>query len=48
MAKDCNPHVKQLLTHLRLSDIRIGDILKFNCRLLKHGIERVALFSPAP
>jgi GxxExxY protein len=41
-------HVKQLVTYLRLSDIRLGYILNFNCPLLKHGIKRVSLFDPAP
>ncbi|MBB6092764.1 GxxExxY protein [Povalibacter uvarum] len=38
-------HVAQLLTYLRLSGIRVGYILNFNHRLLKHGIKRVSDFS---
>ncbi|HMN43503.1 MAG TPA: GxxExxY protein [Povalibacter sp.] len=38
-------HVSQLLTYLRLGDMRIGFILNFNHRLLKDGIKRVSLFS---
>jgi GxxExxY protein len=37
-------HVSQLLTYLRLSGIRLGFILNFNHRLLKHGIRRVTDF----
>ncbi len=39
-------HVTQLLTYLRLSDIRVGFILNFNHRLLKQGIKRVTDFHP--
>ena len=39
-------HVSQLLTYLRLSGIRLGFILNFNHRLLKHGIRRVTDFTP--
>lgn len=41
-------HVKQLVTYLRLSEIRIGFILNFNSRLLKHGMKRVSNFSFSP
>ncbi len=37
-------HVKQLLTYLRLSDLRIGLILNFRVRLMKEGIKRVVDF----
>jgi GxxExxY protein len=33
----------QLLTYLRLSGKRVGLLLNFNSRLLKHGIKRVVL-----
>lgn len=40
-----NPaHIKQLLTYLRLSGIRLGFIINFNQVLLKHGIKRVSHF----
>jgi GxxExxY protein len=34
-------HVSQLLTYLRLSDRKIGLLINFNVKLLKHGIKRV-------
>lgn len=34
--------VAQLLTYLRLMDIRVGLIINFNVTLLKNGIRRVA------
>lgn len=34
-------HRKQLLTHLRLSDKRLGLLINFNVELIKHGISRV-------
>ena len=37
-------HVKQLLTYLRLSDLRLGLILNFRTRLMKDGIKRVVDF----
>jgi GxxExxY protein len=37
-------HVKQVLTYLRLSDLRIGLILNFRVRLMKEGIKRVVDF----
>jgi GxxExxY protein len=33
--------VAQLLTYLRLTEIRVGLILNFNVTLMKHGIRRV-------
>lgn len=33
--------VAQLLTYLRLTDLRVGLIINFNVTLLKHGIRRV-------
>jgi GxxExxY protein len=38
--------VAQLLTYLRVSNIRTGYILNFSHQLLKHGIKRVSNFSP--
>ena len=35
-------HKKILLTYLRLSQIRLGLLINFNCELLKDGISRVA------
>ena len=34
-------HLKQLLTYLRLSKIKLGLIINFNVASLKHGIKRV-------
>jgi len=35
-------HKKQLLTHLRLADKRLGLLINFNVALIKDGITRVA------
>ena len=35
-------HKKQLLTHLRLADKRLGLLIKFNVELIKNGITRIA------
>lgn len=37
-----NVHRKQLLTYLRLMDLRLGLLINFNVELIKHGITRVA------
>ena len=34
-------HHKQLLTYLRLTDIKLGLLINFNEALLKHGIKRI-------
>ncbi len=34
-------HKKQLLTYLRLSDLRLGLLINFNVDLIKHGITRI-------
>ncbi len=34
-------HKKQLLTYLRLTDMRVGLLINFNVELLKDGISRV-------
>jgi GxxExxY protein len=34
-------HKKQLLTHLRLADKRLGILIKFNVVLIKDGITRI-------
>ena len=34
-------HKKQLLTYLRLTDLRLGLLINFNVELIKHGIHRV-------
>jgi GxxExxY protein len=38
------PHVypKQVLTHLRLTNLRLGLLINFNVALLKDGIKRIA------
>ena len=35
-------HKKQLLTHLRLADKRLGLLINFNVSLIKDGITRIA------
>ncbi len=37
-----NAHKKQLLTYLRLTDMRLGYLLNFGEALMKHGITRTA------
>jgi GxxExxY protein len=34
-------HKRQLLTHLRLSDKRLGLLINFNVELIKDGVKRV-------
>jgi GxxExxY protein len=34
-------HKKQLLTYLRLTDLRLGLLINFNVELIKNGIHRV-------
>ena len=34
-------HGKQLLTYLRLTDVRLGILINFNAPLIKDGIKRV-------
>ncbi|MFH1756230.1 MAG: GxxExxY protein [Candidatus Latescibacterota bacterium] len=34
-------HYKQLLTYLKLTDIKLGILVNFNTDLIKHGIKRV-------
>ena len=34
-------HPKQLLTHLRPADLRLGLLINFNVELLRDGIKRV-------
>lgn len=34
-------YTKQLLTYLKLTDLRLGLLINFNENLLKHGIRRV-------
>jgi len=34
-------HYAQMLTYLRLSDKRLGLLINFNSKLLKHGIHRM-------
>ena len=35
-----NAHMKQLLTYLRLADVRLGFLLNFSQSLMKNGIHR--------
>ena len=34
-------HYAQLLTYLKLSDLKLGLLINFNCKLLKEGIHRI-------
>ncbi len=34
-------HYAQLLTYLKLADVKLGLLINFNCKLLKKGIHRV-------
>src|SRR5690554_3727110 len=34
-------HPKQLLTHLRITDLKLGLLINFNERLIKNGITRI-------
>ena len=34
-------HKKQLLTYLRLTNVKLGLLINFNVELIKHGITRV-------
>jgi GxxExxY protein len=34
-------HYKQLLTYLRLTNIKLGLLINFNVVLIKHGIHRL-------
>ena len=36
-------HQAQLLSYLKSSHLRLGFIINFNVRLLKHGIKRMVL-----
>lgn len=35
-------HHAQLLTYLKLSDLRLGFLMNFNAPLFKHGVKRLA------
>ena len=35
-------HKAQLITYLKLSDKRLGFLMNFNVKLLKHGLSRIA------
>jgi GxxExxY protein len=35
-------HHAQLLTYLKLSDLRLGFLMNFNTPLFKHGVKRLA------
>ncbi|MFI4862062.1 MAG: GxxExxY protein [Phycisphaerales bacterium JB063] len=37
-----NVHKKQVLTYLRLMDLRVGLLLNFGCELMKQGIHRIS------
>lgn len=34
-------HKKQLLTYLRVSDVKLGLLINFNVELVKNGINRI-------
>src|SRR5690606_13943087 len=34
-------HYAQLLTYLKLSNLKLGLLINFNCKLLKEGIHRI-------
>ena len=34
-------HFAQLLTYLKLSQLKLGLLINFNCKLLKEGIHRI-------
>ena len=34
-------HMAQILTYLKLSDLKLGLLINFNVKLIKHGIKRV-------
>ena len=34
-------HPKQLLTYLKLTDLKLGLLINFNCTLIKFGITRI-------
>jgi GxxExxY protein len=36
-------HLAQMMTYLKLSNLRLGLLINFNVKLLKDGIKRVAL-----
>jgi GxxExxY protein len=35
-------HYKQVLTYLRIADLRLGLLINFNENLIKNGIHRIA------
>jgi GxxExxY protein len=37
-----NIHLKQLLTYIRITDLKLGLLINFNEALIKNGIKRVA------
>ncbi len=41
-------HAKQVLTYLRLTDLRLGFLLNFGAALMKDGIERIVNGPPEP
>jgi GxxExxY protein len=40
--KISNVHLKQLLTYIRVTDLKLGLLINFNEALIKNGIKRVA------
>jgi len=43
-----NAHKKQLLTYLRLADLRLGYLLNFGEPLMRDGITRIVYRCPNP
>jgi GxxExxY protein len=39
--KISNVHLKQLLTYIRITDLKLGLLINFNEALIKNGIKRV-------
>ena len=35
-------HIAQLITYLKLKDCRLGFLINWNVKLIKHGIKRIA------
>lgn len=42
LGKISNVHLKQLLTYIKVTDLKLGLLINFNEALIKNGIKRVA------